>query len=245
LGHERFDRKLPTSWGKLAGIGVTVLGALIMVAFSRSGGSSSVSKNFGLGLFYTAIQVTFGGAMHPVQKALLNRGYDSVVVVAWSYLWGTGLLLLCVLTGATAAADWAVTPLAAAAIAYAAVLSSAVAYGLMGYVNATVNPAMVAAFVPLQGVMTAVIAWAALGESLGPAAYAGGGVVCAGLLLTCGCRYAESLRAAPAAADGGGGDGGFEAAGVLDALAADAYDDVDAAKRRLLYTTARGATHAA
>ena len=252
LGFEHFAPTEWTSWGKLAGIGVTLAGAGGLVLAS-AGSTTAPSRNFGLGLFYTALQVVLGGAMHPVQKTLLNRGYDSVTVVAWSYLLGTGLLLLCVLTSAMDAADWAVSPLAGAAVAYAAVLSSAVAYSLMAYVNATVSPVMVAAFSPLQGVMTAVIAWAALGQSLGLAGYAGGGVVCAGLLLTVACRYVESLsrggggggaggqRGAPrgpAGGDGAGGRGGGDGGDEED----DADVDSDSAnKRRLLLRGAHAA----
>jgi hypothetical protein len=55
-----------------------------------------------------------------------------------------------VLTTATDASDWDITPLGVAGIAYASLLSSATAYGLMAYVNSRTNPALIATFMPMQ-----------------------------------------------------------------------------------------------
>ena len=150
---EAFNPRAGASWGKLLGIALTVVSAVCMVLFNSSNAGSDVrkdSKNLGLGIFYTGLQICLGGAYPVAQKPLLSR-YSSVTLVAWGYVSGTGLLALSVMTSDMDAGAWALTPLSVGAIAYAGILSSAVAYGLLGYVNARSSPVLVSAFMPLQG----------------------------------------------------------------------------------------------
>lgn len=62
------------------------------------------------GLLYLFLQVVLGGLFTPTQKPLLYR-YSAITTAGWGYAYGTGLLLLCVLTSATDAADWDITPI--------------------------------------------------------------------------------------------------------------------------------------
>lgn len=131
VGYERFSVREWTSWGKIIGILVTVAGAVMMVVLSQHSSSAGESKNFGLGVFYMALQVIMGGSLHVAMKPLLST-YSSITACAWGYVAGTGLLLLSVLTSATEAADWEITPLGVAGIAYSSVRAEAAACSAVG-----------------------------------------------------------------------------------------------------------------
>ena len=73
------------------------------------------------------------GGLYPVfMKPMLKR-CDALVLVAWAYVFGAFFIGVSVLTHATSPADWSFSPMSWAAIAYSAVLSSAVAYFLMAW----------------------------------------------------------------------------------------------------------------
>lgn len=61
-------------------------------------------------------QVSLGG-LYPVFMKPMLRRYDSLVLVAWAYVFGAGFILVSVLTCATSPADWHFVPVSWAAIA--------------------------------------------------------------------------------------------------------------------------------
>ena len=74
---------------------------------------------------------------------------------------GNGALATC---SANTAVDWRFTAEDALSVAYAAVLTSALNYFLMAWVNNRSSPLTVTAFSPFQPVMTAILSWLALNE---------------------------------------------------------------------------------
>jgi drug/metabolite transporter (DMT)-like permease len=113
-------------------------------------------------------------------KPMLQR-YDSIVLVAWAYVFGAGFILISVLTCATSSSDWHFSHVAAGAIVYSALFSSALAYGLMAWVNQRSTPLVVSAFYPVQPVVTVLLSWAVLGQKPSSFYYIGGLFVVAGL----------------------------------------------------------------
>lgn len=126
--------------------------------------------------------------MYPVVMKPLFRRYDVLVAVAWAYIiWllshlivgsyvvsvasvpatnefsRLGTLATC---SANTAADWRLTADDAISVAYAAVLTSALNYFLMAWVNNRSSPltGTVTAFSPFQPVVTAILSWLALNE---------------------------------------------------------------------------------
>ena len=84
LGYEPFYARSGWSWGKLAGVAITVGGAVAMAALSSAGSGNDVvrdSKNFGLGVFFAVLQVTMGGTYSVAQKPLLAK-YAPITVAA-------------------------------------------------------------------------------------------------------------------------------------------------------------------
>jgi drug/metabolite transporter (DMT)-like permease len=194
LGLERFKVREPTSWGKIAGILTTVSAAVALVLTSSQAGSNDVrseSLNFGLGLFYLALQILLGGALGPTQKPMYAK-YSPLALAGNGYAVGTGLLLMIVICSATTAADWNLTPECFLGIAYAGVLSSGLAYGIMSFVNSKLGPAFVAAFLPTQSLFAALFAWIFNGKTLPPVGLVMAVLMIIGVLIIVGCQYLES-----------------------------------------------------
>jgi len=210
LGEERFAARDALSWAKVLGVALAVGGAAFLAWCASGGGSggggggglTAGNGNLPVGLAFTAVQLALGGSYSVVQKPLLRR-YPPVVVAAWGYVCGLGLLTLSVATGTTADA-WRFTELNLLAVAYAGVLSSFVAYYLMAVANSLAGPLFLTAFFPVQPIATAVIAYAAFGQTLTLGELGGAAIVSAGLLCVVGAKALEGGREAAAAAAAAG-----------------------------------------
>ena len=161
-----------TSWGKVAGLAATAACGASVVIASAAGGPASLAGgalNFPLGAGFAALQVLMGGALPVVQKPLLAR-YTPLQLTGWGYAAGTVMLAMSVITGATNADDWkgvgSVQFLAG--VAYAGVLSSAVAYAIMSFVNSKMSPTFVAIFMPSTTFFAIAFAWLFQGRALAP-----------------------------------------------------------------------------
>lgn len=176
-----------TSWGKVGGLALTAACGAAVVVTAAAGGPASLAAgalDFPLGAAFAALQVLMGGSLSVVQKPLLAR-YSPLLLCGWGYGCGTALLAMSVVTGATNAADWAgaASPQFVAGVAYAGVLSSAVAYAIMSVVNNAMTPTFVAAFMPSTTFFAILFGWVFLGRSVAPvvivlAAGMWAGIVC-------------------------------------------------------------------
>lgn len=138
--NENFHRRLVSSWLKATAIVVTLGGALFIALMNYSPKASA--KNPLLGFAYLLVNKIAVGAYPVHQKALLQK-YPSHVVVAWGYAAGAVLTLMSAATGATDAEAWVVAPSGWAAVVYSALLSSALNYLLMAWVNKLASPLFV------------------------------------------------------------------------------------------------------
>jgi hypothetical protein len=200
LGMERFTASALSSWLKLGGVLLSVVGAVLVVALSASSSTSAIaseSKNLPLGEGFLILQILMGGSYPVLQKAVLGR-YPALVTAAWGYVLGTGLLALSVITSATDAADWDVDAAAAGAIAYAVVLSSALNYSLMAWVNQVTSPLLLTAFFPFQSVAAVALSALVLGQPADSSDYIGGSLVLLGLIAVVAGKHRESKEGAAA-----------------------------------------------
>jgi drug/metabolite transporter (DMT)-like permease len=213
--NENFHRRLVSSWLKATAIVVTLGGALFIALMNYSPKASA--KNPLLGFAYLLVNKIAVGAYPVHQKALLQK-YPSHVVVAWGYAAGAVLTLMSAATGATDAEAWVVAPSGWAAVVYSALLSSALNYLLMAWVNKLASPLFVmgawraslfaparaaaspfltpthprAGFYPLQMVLTPLLATSLLAEPFHSTDAVGGVFIIIGLALLMRAKVVEA-----------------------------------------------------
>ena len=193
-----------TSWGKVGGLAATVACGTAIVIAAAAGGADSLARgaiNFPLGAAYAGLQVLLGGSLSVIQKPLLAR-YSPLVLCGWGYGAGTVLLAMSVITGATAPADWdgVGSPRFLAAVAYAGVLSSALAYAIMGFVNRNAGPTFVAVFMPSTVFFTIAFSFVFEGKTVTPAVFVPIVGLWLGIALLVCCQHLEKVALARSAA---------------------------------------------
>ena len=140
-GTEVFHRRLQSSWLKTFAIVVTLGGAVFIAGMNYSP-KGAAAKSPLIGFAYLLVNKMAVGAYPVFQRSLLAK-YPSHVVVAWGYAAGALLTLMSAATCATDAEAWAIAPSGWAAVVYSALLSSALNYLLMAWVNKSVSPLFV------------------------------------------------------------------------------------------------------
>jgi drug/metabolite transporter (DMT)-like permease len=209
LGLEPFRRGWALSWAKVAAVAAAAASGLAVVLLASAGGAASItaaSANFPLGLAFALLQILLGGSLPVVQKPLFAR-YSPLVLCAWGYAVGTALLAMSVVTGATGADDWAGVGSTTflAGVAYAGVLSSAVAYAIMAAVNAALSPTFVAIFMPGTAFWTVLFAWLFQGKTLANELWGPLAGIWVGVAALVVAQRAEAAAAAELGGSGGGG----------------------------------------
>jgi drug/metabolite transporter (DMT)-like permease len=184
---------------------LTVVGVLLAI----SGGAAIVaasftdreSKNAALGAGYVSVYMLCAGSYPIVQKAMLKSfDYEPLVLVAWAYLIGTGMIFACVVVVAPPPEAWVVSSAGLGGLFFSGALSSFFNYWAMSWINKRTSPVLVSAAYPLQSFFVPLLSSVFLGAEIFPSDFAGGAVVIAGLAL---CIRAQMLEAACAATEGG------------------------------------------
>jgi len=179
---------------KVAGVCVSVSGAVILEASQLKGGSTATS--WGMAALFA--QVTAVSALLTFQKPMLEF-YPPAVNTAVYYTLGSCFTAVVAAATAfdTSPSDWTLggTAIALVALAYATVFATAYTYSAYSWVIKRASPSTVALYCTLQSVCTPLLSVAFLHDTITGVEVLSGGLICMGLAM--GVKGAEGPPARP------------------------------------------------
>lgn len=164
-----------SSPGKWAGIALAASGVLYLVGVDFGSGS-------GVGNLLALLNVLAFSLYLVASRGMVQR-YDPLTVITWLFVLGAvgilpwGLPSLLAEAGPVSGTTWA-------ALAWIVVLPTVLAYYLNVWALKRVEPSVVALYVYLQPVVTALLAGPVLGERLSPRLLPAAGLIFAGVALS-------------------------------------------------------------
>jgi len=194
-GQFAFDIRTRASQLVVGGVLLAVGGAAYIVAASYE---DRESKNALLGAGYIGLYLCLNGSYPIVQKHVLNTlDYSPLFVTTWTYLTGSGLILMSALVAAPPAAQWSLNAAGVGGVLFSGFFATFFNYAAMAWVNKRTEGVFVSAFFPLQSFLTPLLSTLVLGATIAPSDYAGGAVIAGGLAC---CIAAQVAARAPRAA---------------------------------------------
>ncbi|KAJ8605990.1 hypothetical protein CTAYLR_010116 [Chrysophaeum taylorii] len=163
----------------VAGVLVSVVGAILVELFEAEGGSGSLAGNL------LVVGQCLGMSTLVVLTKPLLRDYTALTVTAGYYCTGSFFTLVALLSASLPIRDfWWTAPEPWAALIYAILIATFFCYEAYSWLVERSSPTFAAAFCPMQPVFTVLLNFLALGDGLGAPTAAAGLVVVTGLALT-------------------------------------------------------------
>ncbi|XP_024017465.1 WAT1-related protein At4g19185 isoform X2 [Morus notabilis] len=226
MGTERVNLLKTEGQAKIGGTLICVSGAMFMVFYRGKALIGNVEPDFatqseiiargqpepagwlmsgfqeiGLDNFHLGVLCLIGNCMCmaaflAIQAPVLKKYPANISVIAYSYFFGTLLVVVTAFFMTNESTDWKLTQSEVLAVIYAGTIASAFNYGLLTWCNKILGPALVALYNPLQPAASALLSTIFLGSPVYLGSVVGGILIIAGLYIVTWASVREK-QAAP------------------------------------------------
>lgn len=197
VGIEKIQLRSREGFAKLAGIIVAISGSFVMLGIQSLGSSvdkedmTRSKKTVLLGNLCLLGNCICYSIFVLVQKPL-RKLYHPLRIMFWVYLVGAGLLVLPTIPLWNSPEQWRIGKDSWIAVAYAGILSSALAMTLVSWSVREISPSVVTLFIVAQPFFTQILSWMVFGSIFTARQWIGATLIIVGLLLVSWAQMKEN-----------------------------------------------------